>query len=455
MKDSEPSKEISLVKKTKNKKKKGIDFADFALDNGIKLNIQYEENKINFNKGNEKNNIFSILITENKAYKENKHLNKEIKEVENREMDYENNGNKRKEQKIEEKEDNSYQNYKSDTWYNKNKSNQPQGYKNYSNGYHNYYYKGNYNDHYKKYNNRSNDNHQIIYYQNDNINFKTNIHQTAIEIPNTIEDTIKLNKCIKKDNLQYNINLDIKANESNHENPSINKNLPNTNPTIEETSINNTSENNLTSDQLNKNKFDKSSYKMKSNGNSNVKFQNYDISQVNLNPYIPDVNFPVLDEDILHLLEFYISFKYLNMDSTLREQIDDKGWIPIKAFLSLKKFINMQIAECKIKDVLTKIGSDTIEIKDDEKDTYIRYNNFEKEKHKLLPLETVRKNKKNSLNENNEDSNSLLKRRYNQMNQYNQNIQAQQQMQYLLMMKKRMQMMQIHQYQMNNMTNNK
>ena len=54
-------------------------------------------------------------------------------------------------------------------------------------------------------------------------------------------------------------------------------------------------------------------------------------TQLNINPYIPNYNFPIRDEYILSLVEIYFSKKNLNKNLDMRLQIiNEEGLIPIE-----------------------------------------------------------------------------------------------------------------------------
>ena len=170
-----------------------------------------------------------------------------------------------------------------------------------------------------------------------------------------------------------------------------------------------------------------------------------DRTQVNINPFTPEVDFPVLDDDILHLLEYYVSIKNLNMDLHLRKDMKEDGWIPAKSFLALKKLINMKVTEDKIVEVITNNGSDKVEVIKKDDGVFLRNKNFDEEKGSLDSIEIVKENKENSIKKFNEQQaqNAMFR------NQMGQNMPNPQIPYFMMMQTRQMQMMQY--YQMQNM----
>ena len=395
-----------------NKKNKPIDLFEYAKENGLDINIQYEETKPmefpkEYNKKNdnykfnnikkvenrnrnddkkkennyekedekEKNNDYEYNKYGNKGYDNKKNYDFEYDNYENKHNNYEydnydyNQRNNDSNYNYDYEDNNYYNNYNNDNYYGdkRYKNNKNDGNNNYYNYNRNYHYKKNYNNNYN--NNYYNDS----YY--DNYKKKSDI---AVELPDPVND--------KKNNEEKN-------EESNNNN--INeKNSQNMNIKNKANQIN----------QINmyNNMFNYMQASLMSNYQAELMRMNYisNMEHLNSNLYTPYMSpIPSTDESKVELLEKSFSEKNLNRDLNLRKNMDpDTGDVPIDFILNLNKIHSMNLNEKTINELINKIGSDIIEVIKQGDKLYLRRKNFEEIKNKLKSIEDMEKEFQQKIN---------------------------------------------------------
>lgn len=117
-------------------------------------------------------------------------------------------------------------------------------------------------------------------------------------------------------------------------------------------------------------------------------------TQFNINPYIPNYNFPIRDEDILSLVESYFSKKNLNKNLDMRLQIiNEEGLIPIEYIIeyNLEKINGIKITQEKLCNLIEKIGSDIVGKKILDNKIYLYPKNYDSYKNSLTSIEDLQK----------------------------------------------------------------
>lgn len=361
-------------KKKVKKKKRGYDFLDYAKNNGIKINLQYEnslENNDNIEKGyKNENNIYTKNIIKNQF--ENKE--KETKELKT---------------KLKEEKTNNHPFF-------------------------------NCNEDFGFFNESEDEN-------------KNKYEQSQIEEKSSIlEEYLKLsglNFSEKEDNLT------IKTNK-NYDNPKFqkNQNLINnsSNIPIILNQINNINAinqmpviipNNSNFQQLNR-------FQMRNQmniPNNNIHFDNYGWNnsnyqnpQANISLNNQQIQYMIYLNNVIKLIELYFSFDFLNSDVYIRENIDNNGWIPIELMFSYNKIKLLRITEENIISAIQNIGSNVVEIKNQDNKFMIRNKNFLSIKDSLKKLSQIKAEAELKKNKKKIDE---KKRQYYQFAQFNNQIQ--------------------------------
>ena len=398
--EKETSKKNKKKTKAKNKKKNQMDLFDYAKENGLDINIQYEDIKpvdFDFAKKNFNNNNKT-----NQTYNKDSNIEKNEKKVENKEKEKENNkkeekkknnenkkeNNKKKfennnEENNEEDQEENYDKYKYDEYfkndnnYFKEQSNQNYNNKNYYNNYNN-----NYNNN-KNYNNKKNYNNYYIYkdYNNNyNNNYKKK-NNIAVEIP---------------DNKPQ-------SSESQSQNNS-NNNLKNQNQVNNFNNIQNNGINQINIQNNIFNQYYQANLNLMSNYQAEMMRMNYysNMENLNSNLYSPQLYMPMTNSSTVEMLEKYFSLKNLNKDINLRKNMDEEtGNVPLDFILNLNKIKSMNLTEENISQFIDDIGSDIIEVVKIDNISYIRPKNYESMKNGLISIEEIEE----KLNQKNKNQN--------------------------------------------------
>ncbi len=399
-------------KKNKLKKNKGMDFMEYAKNKGIEINLQYEEPKqLEVPK---QQNYFK------KDFEKPKYDNEQRKKpifdkTKEKEKD------KEKEEILEDKKDNDFQEdffkdkkikkenydfYDNDYYNNNNNKKFFNNQKDYNYAYYNNndnynkkrnYYDNNYENDYKNNNNYHKNNHYNNYdnkNKNYNNNYENKRNNIAVEIPDPINN--ESNKVQNINNYDNNINNNIYDN--------INQNINNQNSFQQNKNIQ-MPINPKMMIPIGSNKFDNSNLKqvyqnpflnpqlMNVYQNQMFNMNLYANPQLNINPYIPNYNF-IRDEDILLFVEKYFSKKFLNYSLDLRLQmLNNEGLVPIEFILELNKLKGINVSSEKLCNIIERIGSDEVGIKEIDNRIFLYPKKYESLKDSLLPIDEIKKKK--------------------------------------------------------------
>ena len=398
-----------------NKKNKPIDLFDYAKENGLDINLQYEETKPmefpkEYNKKNDnyKYNNAKKVVNENKNDDKKKENNYEKEDEKEKNNDYENNkyGNKRYYNKKNydfgyDNNENRQNNYEYDNYYYKQRNNEynynyeyednnyynnynkdnyygDKQYKNYNNEGSNNYYNYDRNYHYKK---NYNNNYSNNYYNEGNYNNHKKKNDIAVELPDPINDKQENEEKNEESNNNNNNNI----NEKNSQKINIKNKV-----------------NQINQIYMYNNMFNYMQANLMSNYQAELMRMNYisNMEHLNSNLYSPYMSpIPSTDESKVELLEKFFSEKNLNKDLNLRKNMEqDTGNVPIDFILNLNKIRSLNLNEETINELINKIGSDIIEvIKQDDK-LYLRRKNFEEIKNKLKSIEDMEKESQQKIN---------------------------------------------------------
>ena len=411
-------------KKNKLKKNKGMDFMEYAKDKGIEINLQYEEPKqlevpkqqnyykkdfekpkydneqrkrqvYDKTKEKEKEKEKEEILEDKKENdfqedffkeKKNKKENNEFDNSYGKQNDYYNNNNNKK-------FFNNYKDYNYDFYNNNDNYNKKRNYydNNYENDYkNNNYYKNNY------YNNNNNNYNYDNKNKNYNNNFENRRNNIAVELPDPINN---------ESNKVHNINNFDNNNKIINDNINQNKNINNQNSFQQNKNIQ-MPINPKMMISIGSNKFDKSNPKpmypnpfinpqlMNNYHNQMLNMNLYGNPQLNLNPYIPNYNIQIRDEDILLLVEQYFSKKNLNNFLELRiEMLKNNGLVPIEFILELNKLKGINVSSEKLCNIIEKIGSDKVGKKEIENRIFLYPKNYESFKDSLLSIDEIKQKK--------------------------------------------------------------
>jgi len=417
-------------KKTKikgSKKNKPIDLFDYAKENGLDINLQYEEIKqmefpkeynkkndnykysnakkvVNENKNEdtkiennyekedekEKNNDYKNSKYGNKGHYNKKDYDHEYDNYENKQNNYEYDNYDYKRSDNDYKynynyyyEDNNYyNNYNKDNYYGDKR------YKNYNNEGNNNYYNYDRSYHYKKnYNTNYNNNYNNNYYNESNYNSHKKKNDIAVELPDPIndkQDTEEKNEESNNNNM----------NEKNNQNINIKNKV-----------------NQMNQMKMYNNMLNYMQANLMSNYQAELMRMNYisNMEHLNSNLYSPYISLiPSTDEGKVELLEKFFSEKNLNKDLNLRKNMDqDSGNVPIDFILNLNKIRSMNLNEETINELINKIGSDIIEIIKQDDKLYLRRRNFEEIKNKLKSVEDMEKEFQQKINKQEQQQNNI------------------------------------------------
>ena len=398
-----------------NKKNKPIDLFDYAKENGLDINLQYEETKpmefpkeYNKKSDNYKYNNVKKVVNENKNDDKKKENNYEKEDEKEKNNDYENNkyGNKRYYNKKNydfgyDNNENRQNNYEYDNYYYKQRNNEynynydyednnyynnynkdnyygDKQYKNYNNEGSNNYYNYDRNYHYKK---NYNNNYSNNYYNEGNYNNHKKKNDIAVELPDPINDKQENEEKNEESNNNNNNNI----NEKNSQKINIKNKV-----------------NQINQINMYNNMFNFMQANLMSNYQAELMRMNYisNMEHLNSNLYSPYMSpIPSTDESKVELLEKFFSEKNLNKDLNLRKNLEqDTGNVPIDFILNLNKIRSLNLNEETINELINKIGSDIIEvIKQDDK-LYLRRKNFEEIKNKLKSIEDMEKESQQKIN---------------------------------------------------------
>ena len=398
-----------------NKKNKPIDLFDYAKENGLDINLQYEETKpmefpkeYNKKSDNYKYNNVKKVVNENKNDDKKKENNYEKEDEKEKNNDYENNkyGNKRYYNKKNydfgyDNNENRQNNYEYDNYYYKQRNNEynynydyednnyynnynkdnyygDKQYKNYNNEGSNNYYNYDRNYHYKK---NYNNNYSNNYYNEGNYNSHKKKNDIAVELPDPINDKQENEEKNEESNNNNNNNI----NEKNSQKINIKNKV-----------------NQINQINMYNNMFNFMQANLMSNYQAELMRMNYisNMEHLNSNLYSPYMSpIPSTDESKVELLEKFFSEKNLNKDLNLRKNLEqDTGNVPIDFILNLNKIRSLNLNEETINELINKIGSDIIEvIKQDDK-LYLRRKNFEEIKNKLKSIEDMEKESQQKIN---------------------------------------------------------
>ena len=398
-----------------NKKNKPIDLFDYAKENGLDINLQYEETKpmefpkeYNKKSDNYKYNNVKKVVNENKNDDKKKENNYEKEDEKEKNNDYENNkyGNKRYYNKKNydfgyDNNENRQNNYEYDNYYYKQRNNEynynydyednnyynnynkdnyygDKQYKNYNNEGSNNYYNYDRNYHYKK---NYNNNYSNNYYNEGNYNNHKKKNDIAVELPDPINDKQENEEKNEESNNNNNNNI----NEKNSQKINIKNKV-----------------NQINQIYMYNNMFNYMQANLMSNYQAELMRMNYisNMEHLNSNLYSPYMSpIPSTDESKVELLEKFFSEKNLNKDLNLRKNMEpDTGNVPIDFILNLNKIRSLNLNEETINELINKIGSDIIEvIKQDDK-LYLRRKNFEEIKNKLKSIEDMEKESQQKIN---------------------------------------------------------
>jgi len=413
-------------KKNKLKKKKGMDFMEYAKNKGIEINLQYEEPKQleipkqqnyfkkDFEKpkyDNEQRKISTFDKTKEKGKKDKeKKTEKDDILEDKKDNDFQEEFFNEKKNKKENNDDNSYGN-QNDNYNNNNNKKFFNNHKDYNYDYYNYndnynkkrnYYDNNHDNDYKNSNNYHKNNYYNNIYgfdsknKNYNNNFENKKNNIAIELPDPIQNESNKN--------QNGNNFDIN-NKNINDNINQSKNINNQN-SFQQNKYIQMPINPKTMIPLGNNKFDKSNPKlMYPNPFLNPQFMNnyhnqllnmnlYSNTQLNINPYVSNYTFPIRDEDILSLVENYFSKKYLNNNLELRlKMLNNEGLVPIEFILELNKLKGINITSEKLCNIIEKIGSDQVGKKEIDNRIFLYPKNYLIFKDSLLSIDEMKKKK--------------------------------------------------------------
>ena len=405
--DEKETSKKNKKKTKKNKKKNQIDLFDYAKENGLEINLQYEDvkpidfdfQKINLNDNNKTNQTYNkqsnIEQKEKKIENEEKEkeINKKDKKKKNRENKKENkkdNFMKKVENNYENNEEENneekYDNFKYNEFFkNDNNNYKEQNYQNFRNDDKNYYYNNNniYNNNKNYYNKKNYNNNYYNYndyknsYNNNNYKKKNNI---AVEIPDN------------------NFQKEETSNNQNNQNNNINI----------QNQINNL--NNIQNNQINQINIQNNIFNpiyqanLMSNFQAEIMRMNYfsNMEYLNSNLYSPNLYMPMTESSAVEMLEKYFSEKNLNKDLNLRKNMDkETGNVPLEFILNLEKIKSMNLTEEKISQLINKVGSDRIEIINIDNKLYLRPKNYESIKNELISIEEIEeKIKQKNINQN-------------------------------------------------------
>lgn len=446
-------------KKKSNKKGKGIDFLEYAKDNGIAFNIQYEDIKPSFKQfiSNEKRTDFKQEKRNDKDYykaipqntttatttmttttsttttqlkKEEKQqapkddiiIEKETKEYKkyddnedkqrryNQDYGYERN----KEQYYDDYQDNRNYYRKNDQYRRDNYQQKDQGYYNdkrdqYNNDDYNYSHQSDYKrkpynyDNNNRYYDDIRDQGNNYYKKNDDdyFNYDDNFNK---DYYNNNRKNQRFTKVIEKELEEYPRET-TKGNQQQEQLKEVGVNQPMAQSQTQQFQQKDKPQND-NKEKISSNKFDKPNQKTDqkySNPESSLfdyptmKRMNYyaNIPQMNVHPYAPQMSFPIREEDIHEALEYYFSIKNLNKDIFIREAMDEEGWVTAECILTFNKMKDMKVTSEKIESIISKIGSDIVEIgKKDNALILLRPKHYVEEiKEKIKPIQQIKEEK--------------------------------------------------------------
>ena len=404
--DEKETSKKNKKKTKKNKKKNQIDLFDYAKENGLEINLQYEDvkpidfdfQKINLNDNNKTNQTYNkqsnIEQKEKKIENEEKEkeINKKDKKKKNRENKKENkkdNFMKKVENNYENNEEENneekYDNFKYNEFFeNDNNNYKEQNYQNFRNDDKNYYYNNNIYNNNKNYYNKKN-------YNNNYYNY------------NDYKNSYNNNNYKKKNNIA----VEIPDNNFQKEETSNNQNNQNNNINIQN-QINNL--NNIQNNQINQINIQNNIFNpiyqanLMSNFQAEIMRMNYfsNMEYLNSNLYSPNLYMPMTESSAVEMLEKYFSEKNLNKDLNLRKNMDkETGNVPLEFILNLEKIKSMNLTEEKISQLINKVGSDRIEIINIDNKLYLRPKNYESIKNELISIEEIEeKIKQKNINQN-------------------------------------------------------
>ena len=351
-------------KKGKGKKPKAIDFMDYAQSKGISINIQYEDKQTQPTYTKDKKDFSKDYSKPYEQKKIGKSYNEEGKKDDKKKKnDFEIEVEKdKKRDKVEYDAFNDYIDNKKYDGYYKEKDN----YYNNNNYNRNYYnnnnyeyntgkYKKNYYDYDNNYDNYNNYNNYDDYY-------KKKKNQIAVEVPD--------------------------PNEQNNNSNSNNNNNKNSNQDKQGFSK--------------VNKFDKPSQKVDQpfmfpqdpnfiNFQAMMRNNMFNPLAMPVNPFIPPhQTFPIRDEEILDIIEYFFSQKNLNKDIYLRDSMDEEGWVNAEIVIANPRLKPLNLTPERIHTIIDKIGSDFVETRINEVEKIqLRPRNYENLKEKLLTREEI------------------------------------------------------------------
>lgn len=436
--------------KKKNKKnKKGIDFIDYAKNNGIEINLQYEDTRSSGqSEKNEKreNNPRNILKRHKSENPSNNNINKHhySSNLNNEKIKNNNiNNHKGDNNKDEEKKQTYFFNINEDFGFKDSNSNENDSDEenieeddfqtNPENNIHNEFLKMNDGKF-----DRNNPNIYLNPNQNLQINFCHNqpnsnsfqfcnstqnnpiaeqINNPAYNNMNLIQQQNFYNN--NNSNQQLNMLLNKSYQQSQFQNYLVNQQNKNMVPQFmnQQQFVNFQSQPQLQMNVnlLKQNKFDKSGitpnqFMMRSPmmsqqaiaGQAQLNFynnQNLNNSMdnsmhMNIEQYNNQMSsYSVSEENVIKIIDFYFSQPYLNMDSYIREAMDEDGWVPIEIILTFKKINAMQITREIIINSLNELGSDIVEYKMNDNRTLLRNKDFEKFKNELKSIAQIKSEK--------------------------------------------------------------
>ena len=406
--DEKETSKKNKKKTKKNKKKNQIDLFDYAKENGLEINLQYEDvkhidfdfQKINLNDNNKTNQTYNKQsnIEQKEKKKENEEKEKEINKKDKKKKNRENKKENKKdnfmkkvennyENNEEENNEEKYDNFKYNEFFkNDNNNYKEQNYQNFRNDDKNYYYNNNiYNNNKNYYNKKNYNNNYYNYndyknsYNNNNYKKKNNI---AVEIPDNFQKEETSNNQNNQNNQNNNINIQNQINNLNN---------------IQNNQINQINiQNNIFNPIYQAN--------LMSNFQAEIMRMNYfsNMEYLNSNLYSPNLYMPMTESSAVEMLEKYFSEKNLNKDLNLRKNMDkETGNVPLEFILNLEKIKSMNLTEEKISQLINKVGSDRIEIINIDNKLYLRPKNYESIKNELISIEEIQeKIKQKNINQN-------------------------------------------------------
>lgn len=385
-------------KKGKGKKPKAIDFMDYAQSKGIEINIQYEDvknqipyfkDKKDFSKPYEQKKNFKAPVQSNNEVKKSE--KDELKKPFREKKDFKESKGKfgfedEKEFRKEKKDKNDYHTnnmkYNDDFYNDTFKRNYDYGsYYSYKDNYYNKNYYNNYNYEYNtgRYGRKNyyDDNYEDNYY-------KKKKNQIAIELPDPTQQNQNMNQEEIRQNIQ-NQNYQNYKNQNFTNNFTINQiQDKQVQPSVSFSKVN---------------KFDKPNQKLEQQYLLQAQEQQMYQTMMRMNyynqmplpvpPIVSQYAYPIRDEEILDNLESIFTLRNLNKDISLREKMDENGWINAEYVITLSKMNMYQLTPERASEIIDKIGSDFIEK---------RYNHLNQLEFKPKLLENM-KNQLLSINE--------------------------------------------------------